>query len=176
MSPLSYVTVQNREHFSQLGGVWQSLGNNEILLHIIDILMLVYCDNDCMCQSRARKTHFIILAIHTQSLVLNNKELLWCVNVQGELIFSSLSWSAQAQPLPLWILWENMAAKALHHTPHRTTAPVSFLQPVLLRKLVGVCVRKRERESPATIVYPHRRHLSPVNFSHIRIPRKLDSH
>lgn len=41
---------------------------------------------------------------------------------------------------PLRILWENMAAKALHHAPHRTTAPVSFLQAALLRKPVDVCM------------------------------------
>lgn len=41
---------------------------------------------------------------------------------------------------PPWTGWENMAAKALHHTPHRTTAPISFLQAALLRKPVGVCM------------------------------------
>lgn len=96
------------------------------------------------------------------------------VNVSGELFPPSVSSCTQAEK-PLWIPRENMAAKALHHTPCGTTAPISFLQPAPLRKPVGVCVRKSERKSTATMIYPHIQYLSLANFSHLRSPHKFDS-
>lgn len=115
MSPLSYVIALNREHFSQLGATWQSLRDNEILLHVIDISVLVI---EIACDKAEKEKHISLSLLYTQSLGLYNNGLCEYVceclrRVDLFLLKPELSGLKL-----LWVLWENMAAKALHHTPH----------------------------------------------------------
>lgn len=168
MRPLSDI---NGHNFS-LEGLWWSLARNKLLLHIIDICS--WHRLPLTMQSHKKK---ITLAMHGH--ISKQRAAQVRVNVSGELFPPSVCSRTLAEK-PLWIPWENMAAKALHHTPWRTTAPISFLQPAPLRKPVGVCMcvceKGSEKKRTETVIYPHIQDLSLANFSHLRSPHKFDSH
>lgn len=139
MRPLSDI---NGNNFS-LEGLWWSLARNKLLLHNIDICS--WHRLPLTTQSHKKKSPWPCMVTFSKQRAAQVR-----VNVSGELFPPSVSSCTLAEK-PLWIPWENMAARALHHTPWRTTAPISFLQPAPLRKPVGVCmcvcVRKGVRES-----------------------------
>lgn len=132
------------------------------------------------CDKAEHENHISLSVLYTQSIgvrIQSSTALLQYVWMfrRADLSLHEPEYSGSQ---PLRILWENMAAKALHHAAHRTTASLSFLQPTPPRKPVEMCMweRARARESTATMIYPRTQHLRPANFSHLRSPHKLDFH
>lgn len=158
----------NGNNFSWLEGLWKSVARNKLPLRIIDIclwhrLLLTKL-------SHKKKNHLDCARSHfkTKSCSSTCECFGWAVPSLCALVHSG--WKTPVNSLGKHGCQSIASHTLRNHSPNILSATRSP------EKASGsVCVRKSERKSTATMIYPHIQYLSLANFSHLRSPHKFDS-